>query len=119
MATAADTLSTYEAIAAAGVDDGAARAISKAIDQSRRDVESGLVTKVDFNTLSAKMESEFALMRGELKAASADTGRQIAESRADVLKTLYASIAIVAALSSTLAVLGTYLVNHVLPAAVH
>lgn len=81
MATNMDTLSTYEAIAAAGVDDKAARAISKAIEQSHNQSRSDLATKTDLDNVRVKLEAEFTVVRGEMKTLAADIGTKIADAQ--------------------------------------
>ncbi len=67
MATAFDTLSTYEAITAAGVDDKAARAISKAIADSVTAYRANLATRDDLKLaiaeLRAELKTEIATVR--------------------------------------------------------
>ena len=55
MNTTIDTLATYEAIAAAGIDDRGARAISKAIADSASINREDLATKIDIAELKAEI----------------------------------------------------------------
>ncbi len=55
MTTTIDTLATYEAIAAAGIDDGGARAISKAIADAAATYREDLATKVDVAELKVEI----------------------------------------------------------------
>lgn len=81
MATDIDTLSTYEAIAAAGVEDKGARAISKAIADHAAANRADLATKTDVESGRVKLEAEFTLIRSELKTLGADIGKTIADAQ--------------------------------------
>lgn len=56
MATNIDTLATYETIAAAGIADAGARAISKAIADSASHARADLATKPDLELLGSRLE---------------------------------------------------------------
>ena len=62
-----DTLTTYEAIAAAGIDDRGARAISKAIADSVAANHAELATKADLLAVKSELRAEIAALRTELK----------------------------------------------------
>ena len=68
MATRIDTLKTYEAIAAAGVDDKAARAISNAIAEAATDWRADLATKSDLDAMMAATKADLDSMRAGTKA---------------------------------------------------
>jgi len=68
MATRIDTLKTYEAIAAAGVDDKAARAISNAIAEAASDWRADLATKSDLDAMMAATKADLDSMRAGTKA---------------------------------------------------
>lgn len=68
MATRIDTLKTYEAIAAAGVDDKAARAISNAIADSASDYRADLATKADLEGMKSSTKSDFDLLRKDFES---------------------------------------------------
>ncbi len=73
MATAFDTLSTYEAIAAAGIDDRGARAISKAIADSLTIYREDLATKADLAEMKIALEARLDVRTGELRELIAST----------------------------------------------
>jgi NADPH-dependent curcumin reductase CurA len=77
MATRIDTLKTYEAIAAAGVDDKAARAISAAIADSASDYRADFATKSDLELLRSDVNTKFA-----------ELGKSIADGKVDTLKAI-------------------------------
>ncbi len=81
MATRIDTLKTYEAIAAAGVDDKAARAISNAIAEAATDWRADLATKSDLDAMMAATKADLDSMRADMKSGF-DTMR--AETKADL-----------------------------------
>jgi hypothetical protein len=68
MATRIDTLRTYEAIAAAGVDDKAARAISNAIAEAASDWRADLATKSDLDVVMAATKADIETLRLSTKA---------------------------------------------------
>lgn len=69
MATRIDTLRTYETIAAAGVEDKAARAISNAIADASNDWRADLATKSDIGVL----KTDIAALRTEIEAVKTGT----------------------------------------------
>ncbi|MBV8972545.1 MAG: hypothetical protein JO290_09675 [Sphingomonadaceae bacterium] len=73
MATAFDTLKTYEAIVAAGVDDKAARAISKAIADSIATYREDLATKTDLKLATTALDAKIDTRVAELKELIAST----------------------------------------------
>ena len=80
MATAIDTLATYDAIAASGLDEKAARAISKAIGDSAVAYRADLATKADITEvksdlarLEAKLEAKIDSGNGVLRELIATT----------------------------------------------
>lgn len=82
MATRIDTLKTYEAIAAAGVDDKAARAISNAIAEAATDWRADLATKSDLDAMMAATKADLDTMRAETKT---DLATMRAETKADLV----------------------------------
>ena len=69
MTTTIDTLATYEAIAAAGIDDRGARAISKAIAESASTYREDLATKNDLAKVETELKVEIAAVK-ELVAST-------------------------------------------------
>ena len=80
MATRIDTLKTYEAIAAAGVDDKAARAISNAIAEAATDWRADLATKSDLDGMVAALETVKSDLRTDIAKAQLDTLKAITDS---------------------------------------
>ncbi|UAJ10238.1 hypothetical protein [Polymorphobacter megasporae] len=67
MATAIDTLATYEAIAAAGIGDSGARAISKAIADAAATYREDLATKSDLGKVEAELKGDIAEVKSSIK----------------------------------------------------
>lgn len=92
MATRIDTLRTYDAIAAAGVDEKAARAISNAIAESAADYRADLVTKSDMETLRTAMKSDIDVLRTGMKSdidtVKGELRTEIAKAQVDTLKAI-------------------------------
>lgn len=68
MATRFDTLRTFKAIQAAGVDENAAQAITTAIQESILDVRDQLATKSDMDNLRDSTKSEIENLRVATKS---------------------------------------------------
>ena len=93
MATRIDTLKTYEAITAAGVDDKAARAISNAIAEAATDWRADLATKSDLDAMMAATKADLDTTRAGTKAdldtmragTKADLDMMRAETKADLV----------------------------------
>jgi hypothetical protein len=83
MATAIDTLATYDAIAASGLDQGAARAISKAIADSAAVYRADLATKADLTELGSVTRTDLAKVETSLRA---DLTKVETSLRADLTK---------------------------------
>lgn len=83
MATRFDTLRTFKAIQAAGVDETAAQAITAAIQDSILDVRDQLATKADLENLRTATKSDFENLRISLTATIdtkiAEVGVKIAD----------------------------------------
>nr|WP_295658646.1 hypothetical protein [Polymorphobacter sp.] len=67
MATAIDTLATYDAIAATGLDEKAARAISKAIADAAATYREDLATKSDLGKVEAELKGDIAEVKSSIK----------------------------------------------------
>ena len=74
-----DTLATYEAIAAAGIDDRGARAISKAIADSLSAYREDLATKVDIAELQAATKADSTKLATDLVKLEAKLDTRISE----------------------------------------
>lgn len=81
MATAIDTLATYEAIAAAGVGDSGARAISKAIADAVSIYREDLATKTDLADLRTASKTDLLKVESALKGDITGVKIQVAELR--------------------------------------
>lgn len=123
MATRFDTLRTYTAIKAAGVDEPAAQAITTAIQDSILDVRDQLATKADVQGLKVEIDGLHASTKadidnlratftGSLDTKVAELGKQIADSKFDTLRTFWIAVAIIIALGSGVNGLVTYFITH-------
>ncbi|MGI4877589.1 MAG: hypothetical protein ACRYG4_08900 [Janthinobacterium lividum] len=81
MSTAIDTLATYEAIAAAGVGDSGARAISKAIADAVSVYREDLATKADLAELRTASKTDLMNVENTLKGDIAGVKIQVAALR--------------------------------------
>ena len=81
MATRIDTLKTYETIAAAGVDDKAARAISNAIANASNDWRADLATKTDLENLRLQLVGDFNTRFAQVDTSFAKIGKEIADGQ--------------------------------------
>ena len=73
MATNIDTLATYETIAAAGIEDKGARAISKAIADSVSAQRADLATKTDLEALRTAAKADLDSLGLRLEGVIAST----------------------------------------------
>ena len=95
MATRIDTLKTYEMIAAAGVEDKAARAISNAIADSNTNMRADLATTGDLEKLGLRLEKVIA-------EGQRDTNKNIAEVQDKLQNRLWATIVIIVTLTGAI-----------------
>lgn len=114
MTTRFDTLRTFTAIKAAGVDETAAQAITTAIQDSILDVRDQLSTKADVEGLRTsiksdienvrvKLEAEFTVVRGEMKTWAADIGSKISDAQTASIR--WTAGLLIAAVSTTVALI--------------
>lgn len=110
MATDVDTLSTYEAIAAAGIDDRGARAISKAIADHIAANRADLVTKADLENLRISLTATIDTKIAEVGVKIAVVGTAVETAQTATVKwVIITGLAVIAAIIS-----GTVAVSNVL-----
>ncbi len=93
MATAIDTLATYDAIAASGLDEKAARAISKAIADSAAVYRADLATKADLTELGSATRTDLARVETSLTSDLARVETSLTSDLAKVETSLRTELA--------------------------